>query len=260
MVPHRRHRAVRARTPATAASTCSCRPATRAPSPRGTSRCRRRPSTSTSPLRAIPSAGARSADAVAYAKRVRAYPLAQAGRSPANRYIDAYPEDLADAAGLRHELLRALAQIDRRGAAPGEGRGDDRPAGQHRHPQGHALPARGPARPRPRAGGQGRAAGRWSTTSRRRGSRMAPYRPDGHWMVGNTTPHDGATFLVDGKLLIDERAGGYSYWSRFAPKRPAPGVLLPARPPRQLGDSSSRGPASIACGCRRTCRRATSGR
>ena len=54
---------------------------------------------------------------------------------------------------------------------------------------------------------------------------MAPYRPDGHWVIGNRTPHDGATFLVDGKLLIDERAGGYSYWTRFAPKKPRPGVF-----------------------------------
>ena len=54
----------------------------------------------------------------------------------------------------------------------------------------------------------------------------APYRPDGHWVTGNRTPHDGATFLVDGKLLIDERAGGYSYWTRFAPKRPRPGGVF----------------------------------
>ena len=53
---------------------------------------------------------------------------------------------------------------------------------------------------------------------------IAPYRPDGHWVIGNRTPHEGATFLVDGRLLIDERAGGYSYWTRFAPKRPRSGV------------------------------------
>jgi hypothetical protein len=53
-----------------------------------------------------------------------------------------------------------------------------------------------------------------------------PYRPDGLWVVGNRTPHDGATFFVDGKLLLDERAGGYSYWTRFAPKRPRLGLYL----------------------------------
>ena len=53
---------------------------------------------------------------------------------------------------------------------------------------------------------------------------IAPYRPDGHWVIGNRTPRHAATFLVDGRLLIDERAGGYSYWTRFAPKRPRPDV------------------------------------
>src|SRR5262249_3090697 len=53
------------------------------------------------------------------------------------------------------------------------------------------------------------------------GLAMAPARPGSHWMVSKTTPHDGATFVVDGRLLVDERAGGYSYWSRFLPRRPS---------------------------------------
>ena len=56
-------------------------------------------------------------------------------------------------------------------------------------------------------------------------------------MTGNRTPHDGATFMVDGKLLIDERAGGYSYWTRFAPKRPRPGGVFCLR---ALRDGSGR--------------------
>ncbi|HEY4587813.1 MAG TPA: DUF1254 domain-containing protein, partial [Thermoanaerobaculia bacterium] len=43
-------------------------------------------------LHPVASAGGALADAVAYSKRLRAYPLAQSGRSPANRYIDAYPK------------------------------------------------------------------------------------------------------------------------------------------------------------------------
>ena len=78
---------------------------------------------------------------------------------------------------------------------------------------------------------------------------IAPYRPDGHWVTGNRTPHDGATFLVDGRLLIDERAGGYSYWTRFAPKRPRPACTACA-PCATARATCSREATSIACGCR----------
>jgi hypothetical protein len=168
-------------------------------------------------LRSIPGPRASLPEAVAYSKLLRAYPLALANRSPANRYIDAYPKTwrtlpaydmsyfatLAEAVG--HELpqekdaamIGLLASIGIRKNTP-------------------FLPEGRLARALELAVKDGRQ--QMEHYFETPGLAMAPYRPDSHWMVSNSTPHEGATYLVDGRLLIDERAGGYSYWSAFAPK------------------------------------------
>ncbi len=107
-------------------------------------------------LRAIVGSEVSTERVVEYTKQVRAYAYGEWRPATATRYIDAYPERLANAAGLRHELLRAPRSHGRSGAEPGEGRRDDRHAGHHRHPQGRALSARGAFGSRARAGDQGR--------------------------------------------------------------------------------------------------------
>ena len=69
----------------------------------------------------------------------------------------------------------------------------------------------------------------------------APYRPDGQWVTGNRTPHDGATFMVDGKLLIDERAGGDRDLHRLRAQAAASGrSVLSARAAGRFGTTARR--------------------
>jgi hypothetical protein len=169
-------------------------------------------------LRPTPGPRALLSAAVAYSKRLRAYPLALTDHSPANRYIDAYPktwrtlpaydmsyfETLAKAVGQEPPqeknaaMIGLLASIGIRKNAP-------------------FLPEGPLARALELAVKDGRR--QMEHYFETPGLAMVPYRPDSHWMVSNATPHDGATYLVDGRLLIDERAGGYSYWTAFAPKK-----------------------------------------
>lgn len=157
------------------------------------------------------------ANAVAYAKRLRAYPLAQAD-SPANRYIDAYMRAWRALPAYDMSYFEALAEVI-----------DDEPLQEKDAAMIGLLASIGIKKGTPflPEGKLARALELAVKDGRRQmehyfetpGLALTPYRPSGQWMVGNVTPHDGATYLVDGKLLIDERAGGYSYWSTFAPKR-----------------------------------------
>ena len=169
-------------------------------------------------LRPLPSARGTLVDAVAYSKRLRAYPLAQAGRSPANRYIDAYPKNWRTLPAYDMSYFETLAQAI-----------DDEPLQEKDAAMIGLLASLGIRKGTPflPEGRLARALELAVKDGRRQmehyfetpGLAMAPYRPDGHWMVGNTTPHEGATYLADGRLLVDERAGGYSYWAAFAPKK-----------------------------------------
>lgn len=158
------------------------------------------------------------ADAVAYSKRLRAYPLSRAASSPANRYIDAFPKTWRTLPDYDMGFFETLAQVI-----------DDEPAQEKDAAMIGLLASIGIRKGTPFLpdGRLARALEGAVKDGRRQmehyfdtpGLAMAPYRPDGHWLVGNATPHDGGTYLVDGRLLIDERAGGYAYWSRFAPKK-----------------------------------------
>ena len=170
-------------------------------------------------LRSMPSGKGTLADAVAYAKRLRAYPLARADRSPANRYIDAYPKTWRTLPAYDLSFFEALARLV-----------DEEPHQEKDAAMTGLLASIGIRKGTPflPEGKLARALELAVKDGRRQmehyfetpGLALASYRPDGHWLVGNTTPHQGATYLVDGRLLVDERAGGYSYWSRFAPKKP----------------------------------------
>jgi hypothetical protein len=173
------------------------------------------------------------ADAVAYSKRLRAYPLALADRSPANRYIDAYPKSWRTLPTYDMSYFETLAQII-----------DDEPLQEKDAAMIGLLASIGiqkgtPFLPQSKLA---RALELAVKDGRRQmehyfetpGLATAPYRPDSHWMVDNATPQEGATYLVEGRLLIDERAGGTTYWSTFPPKKPGKGVYAL----RALRDSS----------------------
>ena len=172
-------------------------------------------------LRAIVSERISPAEIVAYSKRVAAHPHGDSRAAPASRYIDAYPRAWrtlpAYDIGFFESLARTVDQepIQTKDAAMVGMLGTiGIRKGAPFLPEGRLVRALEQAVKDAR-----RQMEHYFETP---GLGVAPYRPDGHWVTGNRTQHDGATFLVDGRLLIDERAGGYSYWTRFAPKRPRP--------------------------------------
>jgi hypothetical protein len=159
------------------------------------------------------------------AKRIRAHPYARGGEVAASHLIDAYPKAWRTLPAYDIGFFERLARIV-----------DDEPWQEKDAAMLGMLTTLGIRRGTPflPTGRLVRALERAVSDARRQmehyfetpGLATALYRPDGQWVVGNRTPHDGATFLVDGRLLLDERAGGYSYWTRFAPKRPRFGVYL----------------------------------
>lgn len=186
-------------------------------------------------LRPLPNAGETLAlaDAVAYSKRLRAYPLAQADRSPANRYIDAYPKSWRALPSYDMSYFEILAQIV-----------EEEPLQERDAAMIGLLASIGIQKGTPFLPNSklARALELAVKDGRRQmehyfetpGLAMAPYRPDSQWMAGNVTPQEGATYLVDGRLLIDERAGGATYWSTFPLKEPGTGLYSL----RALRDSS----------------------
>jgi hypothetical protein len=172
-------------------------------------------------LRPTPGPRALLSEAVTYSKRLRAYPLAQANRSPANCYIDAYPKTWRTLPAYDMSYFETLAQ------AVGEEPPQQKDAAMIGLLASIGIRKNAPFLPEGRLA---RALELAVKDGRRQmehyfetpGLAMAPYRPDSHWMVHNSTPHEGATYLVDGRLLIDERAGGYAYWTAFAPKKKRP--------------------------------------
>ena len=54
------------------------------------------------------------------------------------------------------------------------------------------------------------------------------YWPDSQWLATKPGDNYGYSFVGDGKLDYDWRAGGFTYWATFAPKRLADPTRLPA--------------------------------
>jgi hypothetical protein len=174
-------------------------------------------------LRAIAKAEVSSTEVVDYSKRVRPHAYTEARGARASRYIDAYPSTWRTLPVYDMSFFETLARVV-----------DQEPSQEKDAAMMGMLGTIGIRKGAPflPEGRLVRALEQAVKDARRQmehyfetpGLGVASYRPDGHWVTGNRTPHDGATFLVGGRLLIDERAGGYSYWTRFAPKRPRPGV------------------------------------
>ena len=51
------------------------------------------------------------------------------------------------------------------------------------------------------------------------GKALVPHWPDRQWMASHHTQTQDFTFVVDGKLLVDERAGGFALWATWLPKK-----------------------------------------
>lgn len=153
---------------------------------------------------------------------LRVYPLACAARPPCNRYIDAFSRAWHTLPQYDMSFFATLAEVvdreppqERDAAMLGVLSSIGIRKGTPFLPEGRLVRALESA-----VKDAQRQMEHYFQTP---GLAMTPWRPGTHWLIDNSTPHAGRTYMVDGRLLVDERAGGYTYWSRFAPKRPTRG-------------------------------------
>lgn len=156
-------------------------------------------------------------DAVAYSKTLNVYPLAEAA-SASTRYVDAYPlpwktlpvydltyfQDLASVVNDEPAQVKDAAML---GLLAGIGIEQ----GQPFQPTGDAARAFDQAARDAYAMMQDH----FVTI----GKGQVRLWPDRQWSGGNLTEHEDFTFLVGGKLLVDERGGGFAFWGTWLPKK-----------------------------------------
>jgi hypothetical protein len=199
-------------------------PTTRASHQTGSSWLGRRPAMSTSRCARSPSAAGRwrTPSPTASSSRPTPWRPLEGHRRTVHRCLSA---GLEVPAQLRRALPGATGRDDRPRAAPGQGRSHDRDAGQHRHRARHAVPAPGRTG---RAAGQGRAGRRGGHERLLHQPGLVAHWPDGHWLATKPENDYGFSFYGDGKLDYDHRAGGFSFWATWAPKRLGDPTKLPA--------------------------------
>ena len=107
------------------------------------------------------------ADGVTYSQTLKVYPLAEFGKSAADKIRRCIPETLEDPAGLRPDLLPRPRFGRQRRTAAGTRRGHAWAPREHRHRKRQALQSNRRGRPRIRTGRPASLCGRCRLTSRR---------------------------------------------------------------------------------------------
>lgn len=173
------------------------------------------------------------ADAVAYSKTLKVYPLAEAS-NPRTTYVDAYPQPWKTLPVYDLTYFRDLAAVV-----------NDEPA-QARDAVMLGLlanigiekgkpfnPSPGQAQIFERAVQEAYAVMQDDFTTPGKG--IALCWPDRQWGEFNLPQKEGMDFLVDGRLLVDARAGSFAFWAIFLPKK-----LAASAYPIAMRDSAGR--------------------
>ena len=176
-------------------------------------------------LRPVTTAQGTLEDAVAYAQRLQTYPLAQAASPPANRYIDGFPRVWQTLPTFDVSFLALLAQVL---------------AEEPAQPKDAALlgmlASIGIAKGTPFTPDDARAAllteavqaGAAAMQDYFINQAFEAHWPSLHWLATKRDPNYGYSFYGDGILDYDRRAGGFTYWATWAPKRLGEPGKLPA--------------------------------
>jgi len=169
-------------------------------------------------LHPILGAGGKLEDAVAYSKTLKVYPLVQAS-NPETRYVDVTPKPWKTLPVYDVTFFRDLAQVVKEEPAQEKDAvmlgllasiGIEK--GKPFDPTGEG------ARPFDEAAREAYAAMQdYFVTS---GKGLLAIWPDRQWGGPNLTQREGFAFVQDGKLLVDERAGGFAFWATWLPKKP----------------------------------------
>ena len=171
-------------------------------------------------LRPVAVNGGTLAQAVEYAKRLKAYPLSQAQNPPPGRYIDAYPKtwdtlpkyDMSyfdDLAAVINEepvqqkdlaMMGMLSSIGIEKGKPFKPDTDTAKALERSVKLGYDMMMDYFVTP---------------------GKALTPWWPGAQWQGPNLSPQQAAQgfpFVTDNELLLDQRAGGTYFWATFLPK------------------------------------------
>ena len=176
-------------------------------------------------LRPIARGAGTLADAVAYSRRLRAYPLAQATAPPPGRYVDAFLRAWKTLPVYDLDYLRLLAAVVAEEPAQAKDAVMLGLLASLGIEKGKAFAPDG-ARAALLAAAVREGAARMDAYFRTRA--FVPHWPDRRWLA--TAPGDthGYSFYGDGRLDYDRRAGAFAYWATWAPKRLADPHQLPA--------------------------------
>jgi hypothetical protein len=176
-------------------------------------------------LRPITRGAGTLADAVAYSRQLRTYRLANADHPPAVRYIDAYPKAWHTLPTFDLDFLRLVTQVV-----------DEEPAQEKDAVMLGMLAGIGIERGRP-FGPTGDQADLLSSAVAEGAAHMNDYFlsqaferhwEDRQWLKTKPEDNFGFSFHGDGKLDYDRRAGAFTYWATWAPKRLGDPSKLPA--------------------------------
>lgn len=176
-------------------------------------------------LRPITRGEGNISDAVEYSQLLRAYPLADAVDPPQQRYVDAYPVDWHTLPTFDLDFLRLLAEVV-----------EDEPAQERDAVMLAALASIGIQKGSPFAPDE-QDVELLSTAVAEAAEHMNDYFmtdafekhwPNRQWMATKKADNFGFSFHGDGKLDYDRRAGGFSFWATWAPKRLGDPSKLPA--------------------------------
>ena len=165
------------------------------------------------------------ADAVSYAKQLRVYPFAAADNPAPGHYVDAYPPDWHTLPTSDLDFLRLLAQVV-----------EEEPAQEKDAVMYGALASIGIKKGQPFEP-QDDDAQLLASAVAEAAQHMNDYFmndafekhwPDRHWLATKKDDNFGFSFHGDGRLDYDRRAGGFTFWATFAPKRLGDPSKLPA--------------------------------
>jgi hypothetical protein len=176
-------------------------------------------------LRPITRSAGTLADAVAYSRDVKAYPLAAADDPPENRYVDAFPKTWNTLATFDLDFFRLLAEaVDLEPA-------QDKDAVMLGMLASIGIEKGKPFQPNPERADlltkAAQAAERYMSDYMTNVA-FEPQWPDSKWVVLHHDDNFGFSFHGDGELDYDRRAGGFTYFATWAPKHFGEPGKLPA--------------------------------
>lgn len=176
-------------------------------------------------LRPIPMGGGTIADAVAYSKTLKAYPLAQASSPPANKYVDAFPKVWKTLPEYNMDFIKLLAEVVE--LEPAQPR-DAAMLGMLETIGIKKGVAFSPNEKQQKLLGAAASKAAEYMQYELLNSAYVPFWEDRQWMATNPENSYEHSYYGDGRLDYSSRATRFAYWATWAPKRLGDPNKIPA--------------------------------